>query len=188
VGQPPPLSVSVSQLTWSVALISLGEFTFRPITEADFELLHRWLNAPHVAKWWDGPLTLPQVREKYQRKLAKSSEQNYIVLFEGHPLGYVGVYRAAEVGDGWWPGEASTTVGIDQFIGHPNLVNQGLGARFLRYLTDWLLSQPNIERVIVDPNPKNLRAIRCYRKAGFRDVGLIDTPDGPALLMEKGSV
>jgi len=34
----------------------------------------------------------------------------------------------------------------------------------------------------------NGRAIRCYEKAGFRIVGRIVTPDGPALLMviEKG--
>jgi RimJ/RimL family protein N-acetyltransferase len=34
-----------------------------------------------------------------------------------------------------------------------------------------------------DPSPDNARAIACYRKAGFRDIGVIATPDGPALLM-----
>jgi hypothetical protein len=27
------------------------------------------------------------------------------------------------------------------------------------------------------------RAIRCYEKAGFRRVGTVDTPDGPAVYM-----
>ena len=35
----------------------------------------------------------------------------------------------------------------------------------------------------LDPSPRNSRAVRCYEKAGFRRVGLIQTPDGPALLM-----
>jgi len=83
--------------------------------------------------------------EKYRRKLAKSSEQNYIVLFRGQPLGYIGVYRATEVGDAWWLGETPTTVGVDQFIGDPHLVNRGLGSRFLQHLTDWSLI-PDISR------------------------------------------
>ena len=34
-----------------------------------------------------------------------------------------------------------------------------------------------------DPSPTNLRAIRCYERAGFRQVRTIVTPDGPALYM-----
>jgi len=51
-----------------------------------------------------------------------------------------------------------------------------------------LFEDPSVTRVQTDPNPVNGRAIRCYEKAGFRIVGEIVTPDGPALLMviEKG--
>jgi hypothetical protein len=31
--------------------------------------------------------------------------------------------------------------------------------------------------------PTNLKAIRCYEKVGFSKVGIVDTSDGPALLM-----
>lgn len=34
-----------------------------------------------------------------------------------------------------------------------------------------------------DLPPSNARAIACYRTVGFRDVGVVDTLDGPALLM-----
>jgi hypothetical protein len=34
-----------------------------------------------------------------------------------------------------------------------------------------------------DPAPTNLRAIRCYQKAGFRIIRNIVTPDGPAIYM-----
>jgi aminoglycoside 6'-N-acetyltransferase-1b len=40
-----------------------------------------------------------------------------------------------------------------------------------------------VTKIQTDPAPTNLRAIRCYEKAGFRKVGIVDTPDGPALLM-----
>jgi len=40
-------------------------------------------------------------------------------------------------------------------------------------------------RIVTDPDPANARAIRAYEKAGFRKMGMVDTPDGPALLMAR---
>jgi RimJ/RimL family protein N-acetyltransferase len=45
------------------------------------------------------------------------------------------------------------------------------------------LPDPEVTVVHTDPAPHNGRAIRCYEKAGFRQVGVMETPDGPALLM-----
>lgn len=166
-------------------MLLLGEFGFRTVTKEDFALLHRWLNEPHVAEWWDGPVTLAEVFEKYQRKLRESWQQCYIVVCDDQPRGYMGVYRAAEVGNGWWPNAEANTVGIDAFVGDAECVSRGLGARFVGAFTDWLLARPGIEKVITDPSPANFRAVRCFEKAGFRRGGAVTTPDGPALLMEK---
>jgi aminoglycoside 6'-N-acetyltransferase len=38
---------------------------------------------------------------------------------------------------------------------------------------------------VTDPDPGNGRAVRAYEKAGFEREGLVDTPDGPALLMVR---
>ena len=40
-------------------------------------------------------------------------------------------------------------------------------------------------RIVTDPDPANARAIRAYEKAGFEKAGMVDTPDGPALLMVR---
>ncbi len=55
----------------------------------------------------------------------------------------------------------------------------------VKAFSNWLLSQPGVTRIITDPSPTNLRAIRCYEKAGFVKCGVISTPDGAAMLMEK---
>ena len=51
--------------------------------------------------------------------------------------------------------------------------------QFVEFLfRDW-----GVTKIQTDPAPINLRAIRCYEKVGFRKVAIVDTPDGPALLM-----
>src|SRR5690606_12070893 len=92
-----------------------------------------------------------------------------------------------EAGDGWWADETDPGVrGIDQSIADPDLLNKGLGTILVRTLVERLFRDPLVSKIQTDPAPTNLRAIRCYQKAGFRIVRNIVTPDGPAVYMLQG--
>jgi RimJ/RimL family protein N-acetyltransferase len=72
---------------------------------------------------------------------------------------------------GWWGACRSVCLG------------QGLGTAMVGEFVQFLWRDPAVTRIQADPAPTNARAIRCYEKAGFHSLGLITTPDGPALLM-----
>ena len=44
-----------------------------------------------------------------------------------------------------------------------------------------------LEGIVTDPDPANTRAISAYEKAGFEKVKMVDTPDGPVLLMVRNA-
>lgn len=159
--------------------------SFRPLTPEDLPLLHEWLARPHVAEWWSGSPSLADVEAEFGPMLdGASTTQAYIALGDGRPIGYIQSYVALGSGDGWWPDEVDPGVrGIDQFLGHPEQLDRGLGTAMVRAFIDRLFTDPAVTRIQTDPSPDNGRAIRCYEKAGFRAVRVVDTPDGPALLM-----
>ena len=66
----------------------------------------------------------------------------------------------------------------------PDMIGRGHGSAFVRAFADGLLAS-GTPRVVTDPDPANTRAIRAYEKAGFRRDRLVETPDGPALLMMR---
>jgi aminoglycoside 6'-N-acetyltransferase len=66
------------------------------------------------------------------------------------------------------------------------MLGRGHGSAFIRVFADQLLAS-GIPRVVIDPDPANTRAIRAYEKAGFCRDRVVDTPDGPALLMVRDS-
>ena len=74
--------------------------------------------------------------------------------------------------------------GIDQSLAneHPQL-GKGLGTKLVRALVELLFNDPEVTKIQTDPSPSNLRAIRCYEKAGFERQGTVTTPDGPAVYM-----
>ncbi len=94
-------------------------------------------------------------------------------------------YRVmAHQADGGWLDETDPcALGIDQLIAMPDRLGQGLGTRMVRAFLARLFADPRVTSVQVDPDPTNARAIAAYRKAGFRDVSVVTTQDGPALLM-----
>ena len=84
-----------------------------------------------------------------------------------------------------FPLERRATRGIDLFIGEPSALGKGHGAEFLRLTAERLLAQPDVKRVIGDPEPANHRSRRAFEKAGFRDSGERLVPGGSVRLMVR---
>jgi aminoglycoside 6'-N-acetyltransferase Ib len=168
--------------------IASASVSLRPMTEHDLPLLHDWLNRPHIVEWWGGerPST-EEVRAHYMpRVLAKERVTPYIALLGDFPFAYAQSYVAMGWGGDWWEDETDPGVrGIDQAIGEADLLGKGLGTKLVRTLVNTLFQDPSVTKVQTDPAPTNLRAIRCYEKAGFRIEKYIVTPDGAAAYMAQ---
>jgi RimJ/RimL family protein N-acetyltransferase len=160
-------------------------FRFDALREQDLPLLREWLVRPHVAQWWPDPSTVDELREDYFSPAAAASGlRAYIVRRGGRAIGFLQSYVVLGSGDGWWADETDPGArGTDQFLAEERDLGRGLGSAMLRAFLAHLFADPAVTVVQTDPDPRNERAIRCYRRAGFRDVGIVATPDGPALLM-----
>lgn len=100
------------------------QVTLRPLVEADFPMLHAWLNRPHVVEWWGGGDERPTLDEVIQhhrpRVLAEEAVTPYIAVLGGEPIGFAQSYVAMGSGEGWWAQETDPGVrGIDQFLANP---------------------------------------------------------------------
>jgi RimJ/RimL family protein N-acetyltransferase len=153
------------------------ELRFRPLTPEDYPLLLDWLQRPHVKEWWDdGDDTLEKVAEHY----SDPDAERFILLYRdpaapaARPIGYLQYYL-----------EDEGVVGIDQFIGEAELLNRGLGTAAVRAFLQLVIARENPCRIILDPEPENARAIRCYEKAGFRHYETVPTEDGKLAYMMK---
>lgn len=172
----------------SVFMSSLNLVTLRLMNEQDFPMLHDWLNRPHIVEWWGGDEarpTLSDVQEEYlPSALAKESVTAYIATLDNEPIGYAQLYIALGSGGGGWENETDPGVrGIDQSLANPSHLGKSLGTKLVRALVEMLFKDPEVPKIQTDPSPDNLRAIRCYEKAGFVRQKTIDTPDGPAVYM-----
>jgi aminoglycoside 6'-N-acetyltransferase len=131
---------------------------FRPFAASDVPLMFEWLSREHVKEWWDdGDDTLEKVARHYGT--AEEDVERFILLHvDGGevPIGYFQCYSCA---DG--------SIGIDQFIGEEDFINRGVGTRAVSAFVEMIRSRFDPPFIILDPEPTNTRAVRCYEKVGF---------------------
>jgi aminoglycoside 6'-N-acetyltransferase len=156
-------------------------YAFHPMSAADLPTVRRWLAAAHVAQWWGDP---DEQFALVSGDLDHPSMDQFIVAMNDRPFAYLQCYDPSA-----WPNHGLGTLadgarGIDQFIGEPDMIDCGHGSALIRTFTDGLL-EAGTPRVLTDPDPANARAVKAYEKAGFHKARLVDTPDGPALLMVR---
>lgn len=62
---------------------------------------------------------------------------------------------------------------VDLFVGD-EFQNRGVGTEALESVIAVLMNERGHHRVTIDPSTGNPAAIRCYEKAGFRHVGVME--------------
>src|SRR5215813_6994630 len=155
-------------------------YAFRDMTAHDLPMIKRWLAAPHVREWWGDPA------EQYalvSGDLDEPAMDQFIVSIGGNDFGYLQCYDLTAWNSGFGE-QPKGTRGIDLFIGEADMIAQGHGSAMIRAFVDARLKS-GAPRIVTDPDPDNVRALRAYEKAGFKRERMVDTPDGPSLLMVR---
>lgn len=154
----------------------MAKITFSPLSASHFSCMLKWLETPHVKKWWDQDIvyTMDLVKEKYgsyvngykQVNGVNKSIHAYIINVEQEPVGYIQIYdtndfpRTKPLSD-----LPKNLGGIDIFIGEEGCLRKNIGSKAIeQFLNE---HKTSYSHVFVDPDSNNIAAIKCYEKAGF---------------------
>jgi aminoglycoside 6'-N-acetyltransferase len=163
------------------------KFRFVSVTADDTPMLRNWLSTPSSREWWGDP--------DHEIELIFDGEKTgessgYIVHGDDGPFGYIQSWpcekQPAEAikDEPWVAKQYAGTLGVDITIGRPDLLGKGLGTEVVRQFCQKLFAE-GAPRLIIDPDAKNLRAVRAYEKAGFSRFDQYTNADGSiTLLME----
>ena len=158
--------------------------SFRRLRTSDLGLMHRWLNAPHVRRWWYAEGTFyKEIEEHYLPGIGgRDPTDLFLILHGDEPIGFIQTYRISAEADEAYASlvGVDNSAGVDLFIGEPGYLYQGLGSSVIhRFLSEHVFSYPEVEVCVIGPEPKNVAAIRAYEKAGFRYFKTIQVPGEP---------
>ena len=180
-GRGPVLAVDLSGDPLRFCVDDEHRFALRPMTEGDLGDVTRWVNAPHVAPWWDEHRSPEQVAAHYGPGIRGEEPVRYwIGEVNGRSVGFCQDYRISDHPDYALLCGHSDAVGFDYVIGERAFVDRGLGTRLLWvFLRDIVVpAYAEVPELFAAPDHRNARSLRVLEKLGARQGLWFDEP-GP---------
>lgn len=164
------------------------DISFRPVTAADLTKLRAWMEQAHWREWWgDTETELGYIADMIE---GRDTTRPFVFQVDGVDFGYIQYWK---IGDNlmepwlsqapWMTALPKHTIGVDLSIGDEKDVSKGVGSAVLKAFAKRLVEQGH-EKIIIDPDCRNKRAVRAYEKAGFRAIEALLGKTGDTLLMQ----
>lgn len=138
--------------------LSPPQFNFLPAEASQFSLIRKWLQQDHIKEWLHGT--------GLQNTL-KGLEK----FFQGDPsvTYWIGYHKETPFAFLITSFEGTDAITLDLFICDVTYLGKGLAVPMIReFLTNHF---SNVQKVLIDPEATNARAIHVYKKVGFKIIG-----------------
>lgn len=147
-------------------------------TIEDYNLMLKWLNDENVLQYYEGrdnSFNMDRIKKKYKKKILSSCDFPCIIQYDGVDVGYIQYYQLTDEGYTEYGYNIKEKIfGIDLFIGEVEYWNKGIGNKVLKLLIEIIRKEKKADRITIDPQAWNIRAIKCYEKCGFKKVRLME--------------
>ena len=127
-----------------------------PLAPRHHRRLEELRREPGVTRWWQEP------RDDFLAD--EANVHKYAVLLSEDVIGFVQWYEE--------PDPMYRHAGVDLFL-DPAVHGRGLGTEVVRVVCAHLIDERGFHRIVIDPEAANEVAIACYRKVGFKPVGVM---------------
>lgn len=146
----------------------LGRLEFTVLDPvADLALLHEWVSRPSSRFWGLSALSPDEVRDLYLYVDGLTSHHAFLIRRDGLPVVLLQTYEPENdpLGEAYAPlrGDA----GIHFLLGDRGIVVPGFMSRLVDAVAEFLFSSPEVDRVVIEPDVDNGRAVARAQKSGF---------------------
>jgi aminoglycoside 6'-N-acetyltransferase len=127
-----------------------------PLAPEHHERLMELRRDPGVLRWWQEP--------RADFLADEDGVFKYAVVLDGETIGFVQWHQESD--------PMYRHAGVDLFLGDA-FAGRGLGTEVVRVVCTHLVDERGFHRIVIDPEVANEAAIACYRKVGFKPVGVM---------------
>lgn len=136
----------------------------------------KWLSDSKVLQYYEGrdrPFNEELVEEKFYNH--NVNKTRCIIEYNKKSIGYIQYYiiDEEECEEYGYSNFKGTIFGTDQFIGEPEYWGQGIGKILMKLMINYLSTEKGAQKIVLDPQTWNERAIKCYEKSGYVKVKLL---------------
>lgn len=138
------------------------EIKFRKLRETDFDLLFIWCLDKEVYEWFEQkPLSPKEITNKYKKKLEEKKQELLIISIDDIDIGFTQIYKYEQ---------EKNIYEFDILIGNKEYRNKGYGLLIINEINNYIHKKYKAKAIVLRPFKRNTRAIKCYKKCGYKLV------------------
>lgn len=138
----------------------------KPFEDTNMPLFIMWLKCEHVKKWYS-PIEA-WIDEVSKRSGEYSWIYHYIIYADDIPIGFCQYYPYSRSGEDWNGSiPVENTYSVDYLIGDTRYLRKGCASKALTLLNSIILKQPDVRRIIVQPEGDNFASQKTLLSAGY---------------------
>jgi len=134
---------------------------------ADLDIVHRWVTAPSARFWGLGELTPEELCELYTYVDGLTTHHAFLIRRDGLPIVLLQTYEPENDPLGEVYAVQPGDVGIHFLLGDRGAPAPGFTTRVAHAIAGFLFSRPEVERIVIEPDVDNDRALTRARLFGF---------------------
>jgi len=138
--------------------------TLRKATIKDIEILKYWDQQVHVIE------SDPNDDWNWEEELSRTPEwrEQLIAEYNGRPIGFIQIIDPAKEESHYWGKIGDRKRAIDIWIGEQKDLGKGYGTQMMQLALKKCFENVEVLEVLIDPLESNTRAIRFYKRIGFK--------------------
>lgn len=157
-----------------------NKIKFKPLEINDLKLIYNWFKVPESNKWYaqGKDWSMADIEAKYKpRLIGQEVVPSFIIELDSKDIGFIQYYPLSKVSmpEGLSFEDAlqkkvdmNISVGIDLFIAEESLIGKGLAKTIIRDFIKTVIPK-NYITIFIDPTHSNVRAVKAYKKVGFKE-------------------
>ncbi len=156
----------------------------RPVdVHFDLSVIHRWMNLPHVEKFWEKAWPIEKIREYLVECKERTGFDPHIVYMDEEPFGYIEIYDPAHDRMKEYYDVEPHDQGLHILIGEEKYLKRFIIRLSLSVIRFTFLHRPGTRRIIGEPDERNRQVLGLMRYVGFRPVRKLELPEKVAEFM-----
>ncbi|AXA33777.1 GNAT family N-acetyltransferase [Francisella adeliensis] len=157
--------------------------SFRPFNfNSDLDAVHKWMNKPHVAKFWNLDKSRESLKKHFCDILSKPNQDIFILAVDGKEIAYAEIYKAEKDRIAAYCTIEENDYGWHLLIGPEESIGKGYSKLFVEALSKYCFSKLDANRVLFEPDIRVTPFERIAPRIGYINQGEIVLPEKKAYL------
>jgi len=146
-------------------------------TDDIYKLIYKWCSEKFIYEWFEQRvLSYDEIVAKYRKKLLDGKQKLFLISYDEKLIGFVQIYRYSDLVFDELK-KYKNIYEYDIFIGEKDYLYKGIGKEAISIINEFIYDNYLADCIILRPFKRNISAIKCYQKCGFRLVKEYDGKD-----------